>query len=92
METIELARDSDTGAYKRAERSSDYPLRYYTAFIRYNWGEGDENSSVEEIDIMGRDDTDARVIASAALAQDYEVGGRIIQVTERERGWIFHDV
>ena len=86
MSELELQRVAQSGAYARAERSSDYPLRRYTAFIRYNWGDGDDNSSIEEIDIDARDDTDARVIASAALAQDYEPGGRIIRVDERI-GW-----
>jgi hypothetical protein len=92
METIELDRDSTSGAYKRAEKSSDYKEHYYTAFCRFNWGSGDEDFSVEEIDILARDGTDARVIASAALAQDYEVGGRVVEMIERQKGWIFHDV
>lgn len=91
MDTIELARDSSTGAYRRAERSSNYPERYYTAFVAYNWGQGDEKY-IEEIDVLGRDDSDARVIASVALAQDYEAGGRIVDMIEREKGVIFHDV
>ena len=92
MDTIELARDSSSGAYRRAERSSNYPERYYTAFIRFDWGEGNDDYAVEEIDVLARDDSDARVIASAAMQQDYEPGGRIRQVIEREKGWIFHDV
>jgi len=92
--TLELARDERSGAYKRAEKCSpNEPERYFTAFVRFNWGDGSAgNSAVEEIDVIGRDDSDARVIASVALAQDYDPGGRIIQVTERERGVIFHDV
>lgn len=89
METIELGRDSASGAYRRAERSSNYPERYFTAFVRYDYAGG---YSLEEIDVLARDMSDARVIVEAAIQQDYEQGGRIQHITERERGWIFHDV
>ena len=92
MDTLELERDSASGAYKRAERSSDYKERYYTAYCRYDYGEGDTDWSIEEIDVLARDGTDARVIAEAALSQDYQEGGRVVEMIEREKGWIFHDV
>jgi hypothetical protein len=92
MDTIELGRDSASGAYRRAERSSNYPERYYTVFVRFDYGEHESQFSTEEIDVLARDDSDAWVIAGAALKEDYIEGGRIIQVIERERGWIFHDV
>lgn len=92
MDTIELVIDSASGAYKRAERSSNYPERYFTVFVRYDLRFGDGTFFIEEIDVLGRDESDARVIASVALAQDYEEGGEIAAVTERERGWIFHDL
>lgn len=89
--TLELARDSASGAYKRAERSSGYPERYFTAYIRY---EGDATSGTfyEEIDVLARDASDAQIIAECAMQRDYIEGGKVHDVVERERGWIFHDV
>ena len=86
---IELVMDE--GVYRRAEMSSNYPLRYFTVFCQFP---GDETygGCLEEIDVMARDSTDAEIIASVALANDYEPGGHVIETRERQKGWFFLDL
>ena len=88
-DTIELVMDE--GVYRRAEMSSNYPLRYFTVYCQFP---GDETFGgiSEEIDVMARDSTDAQIIASVALANDYEPGGHVVESIEREKGWIFGDL
>lgn len=78
--------DAQSGVYRWAERSSNYPLNRYTVFVRF--GEGDL-ACIEEVDVDVRDDTDARVLASVVLERDYEAGGVIVEVMRREKGWMY---
>jgi hypothetical protein len=60
----------------------------YTAFVKFVWpdAEGPDDYTLEEIDINARSEPQAFRVAEAALAKDYEPGGKIIRMTERI-GW-----
>jgi hypothetical protein len=88
-----LTRETHDGAYADATLRADCPTRRYTAYVVYADAsipngrlldavrEGD--ASVEEIDVDAATPRHAREVATAALAADYELGGRIIAVDER---------
>jgi hypothetical protein len=61
----------------------------FTVFVNYKFGPGPDDFSTEEIDVIAATVTHAKDIAKAALARDYEPGGKIVHVEERVRGTMF---
>lgn len=92
-----LTRETHDGAYADATLRRDCPARRYTAYVAYPVDqdapqipngrlldavrEGD--AYLEEIDVDAATPRHAREVATAALAADYEPGGRIVAVEER---------
>lgn len=75
------------GHYERVEkvsRSYINRLKSYTFFIGYDIG--GHMTATEEIDVRGEDETDARIICSVALQENYEPGGVILAVRENIPG------
>jgi len=91
-----LVRDQPSGAYRRA---GDHPERPFTVFVFYPFDpaaaaldvDGLEavDGSLEEIDVLARNENDAEAIAREALAQDYQDGGTIVAVEERHPGVLY---
>jgi len=60
----------------------------YTADVKYVWDDaiGPDDYTIEEIDVNAVSEEQARRITEAALAKDYEPGGKIVRIQERF-GW-----
>ncbi len=91
--------DDASGAYERVERSRRWSASKLRRFTVYAFFADDPASgaldvdaldgvpgAIEEIDVNATDEDDAREIAAAALARDYDPGGRILGAEERF-GW-----
>lgn len=78
-----LVVDRASGAYRFGVERDE--LRRFTAFVRFDFDEGDEYA-IEEIDVDARDENEARDVARRALDVDYEPDGVIVRVEERF-GW-----
>lgn len=82
MSAVEL--ETVEGIYRLVgEHAAWETLRRYTAFVRYSVYGLD---SIEEIDVDAGSEDEARRVAEAALARDYEPGGSIAGLEERF-GW-----
>ena len=88
----DVRQSSDSsGAYEGVEEPRR-PLNRYTVFVRYTYEDDDTGetwSSIEEIDVNALDSLDAENVAQAALTRDYEDGGRVVEVQERPKGWMY---
>jgi len=61
----------------------------FTVFVNYKFGEGEDDFSTEELDVIAATSNHAKQIAEKALARDYEPGGKIVHIEERVRGTMF---
>ena len=77
-----LGRDPVNGNYT-FDRMLTAHSRVYTAYVKYVFGDDPKDYSVEEIDVTAKSMEEAATVALAALAQDYEPGGEIIEVREQ---------
>lgn len=74
-------------AYRDLAANGD--LTRYTAFVNYEF---DGFVETEEIDVDAQTPGHAREIAQAALARDYEPGGKIVHVEELQGVLIYSGV
>jgi hypothetical protein len=79
------------GCYMRFEAVSEREYRSrrrFTAFVQYH--ADTSYASVEEIDVIATDNTDAQIITELALLWHYEPGGKIILVSEVPESTFHH--
>lgn len=86
--TPTLTRVPDSGAYRLGEHPEER-LERYTCFIRYSYGEGAGDYSIEEIDVDALSFDHAHDVCTAALAEDYEPGGVLVNTLHRPRGVMY---
>lgn len=65
--------------YRDLTLRADNPLR---RFVVYATWDADDPNGTEEVDVEAATGRHAREIAKAALARDYDPGGRIIHLDE----------
>lgn len=79
---------ADWGVY-REEGTDPEKLDRFTVYVKFKFGTGSDDYSIEEIDVDAKNRKHASEVAKAALELDYEPGGRVVKITFRPKGFMY---